>query len=72
MKDGSTRSILRSTLSPIEMGIEFVRASDRVPMSFELRFHGESYSWEAQFFERCELYFGHGAFATRAGAIRWV
>jgi len=29
-----------------ELLFEFVRASDRAPMSCELRFHGESYGWE--------------------------
>ena len=34
---------------PGERLFEFVRASDKAPMSCELRFHGESYGWEAQF-----------------------
>jgi hypothetical protein len=29
-------------------------------MSCELRFHGESYGWEAQFFERGEFLFSRG------------
>lgn len=37
---------------PGELLFEFLRASDRAPMSCELRFHGESYGWEAQFLER--------------------
>jgi hypothetical protein len=41
---------------PGETLFEFLRASDRAPMSCELRFHGESYGWEAQFFERGELF----------------
>jgi hypothetical protein len=45
---------------------EFVRANDRAPMSCELRFHGESYRWEVQFFERGELLSGRGAFVTKA------
>jgi hypothetical protein len=36
---------------------EFFRASDRAPMTCELRFHGESYGWEAQFFIRGALTF---------------
>jgi hypothetical protein len=51
---------------------EFIRASNRAPMSCELRFHGETYGWEAQFFERGELLYGHGAFTTRQGAIGWA
>ena len=31
---------------PGERLFEFLRASDRAPMSCELRFHGESYGWE--------------------------
>ena len=31
---------------------EFVRVSDQAPMSGELRFHGESYGWEALIRER--------------------
>jgi hypothetical protein len=41
-------------------------------MSCELRFHGESYGWEIQFLERGEFLYGHGAFATRAGAVDWA
>ena len=57
---------------PGERLFEFVRLSDRAPMSAELRFHGESYGWETQFFERGELVWAHGAFLTREGAIRWA
>jgi hypothetical protein len=57
---------------PGELLFEFVRASDRAPMSCELRFHGESYGWEAQFLERGELFFGSGAFVTKAAAVRWA
>jgi hypothetical protein len=49
----------------------FVRASDRAPMSCELRFHGESFGWEAQFLERGELMIGR-RFDTRAQAAQWV
>jgi hypothetical protein len=55
-----------------ELLFEFVRASDRVPMSCELRFHRGSYGWEAQILERRELFTAHGAFATRAVAIQWA
>ena len=49
----------------------FVRASDEAPMSCELRFHGESYGWEAQFYERGELLVGR-RFVTRALAVEWA
>jgi hypothetical protein len=57
---------------PGELIFEFVRASDRAPMSCELRFHGESYGWEAQFFERGELFCSHGLFVTRELAVHWA
>jgi hypothetical protein len=57
---------------PGERLFEFVRTSDRAPMSCELRFHGESYGWEAQFLERGELRYAHGGFVTRASAIAWA
>jgi hypothetical protein len=57
---------------PGELLFEFIRASDRAPMSCELRFHGESYGWAAQFFERWELPVSHGGFALRAVAVRWA
>ena len=46
---------------PGELLFEFVRGSDGAPMSCELRFHGESYGWEAQFFERGELLYARTA-----------
>jgi hypothetical protein len=49
---------------------EFLRASDQVPMSCELRFHGESYGWEVQFFERGDFLYGHGAFVLRGLAVQ--
>jgi hypothetical protein len=55
---------------PGELLFEFVRASDRAPMSCELRFHGESYGWEARFFERGELFHSRGGFVTRTLAVR--
>jgi hypothetical protein len=57
---------------PGELLFEFVRASDRTPISCELRFNGESYGWEAQFLERGELWYAHGAFVTRALAVQWA
>ena len=55
-----------------ELLFEFVRASDRAPMSCELFFHGESYGWEARFMIRGQLFASHGAFPMRAGAIEWA
>ena len=51
--------------APGELLFEFVRASDRAPMSCELRFHGESYGWEAQFLERGEILASRGGFGLR-------
>ena len=57
---------------PPELLFEFVRASDRAPMAMWLKFRGESYGWEAQLFERGELFMSHGAFMTKAAAIAWA
>jgi len=57
---------------PGEPLFDFIRASDRAPMSCELRFHGESYGWEAQFLERRELFYSRGGFVTRALAVQWA
>jgi len=57
---------------PGERLFDFVRASDRAPMSCELRFHGESYGWEVQFFERGEFFGGRGAFPTKRLAIQFA
>jgi hypothetical protein len=57
---------------PSELLFEFVRVSDQAPMSCEVRFHGESYGWEARILERGELQVSHGAFTTKAAAIRWA
>jgi hypothetical protein len=57
---------------PGEPLFEFVRASDRAPIMCELRFHGESFGWEAQFLERGELWYSRGAFVNRADAIEWA
>jgi len=37
-----------------------------------LRFHGESYGWEAQILRDGELFGGHGAFVTKAAAVQWA
>lgn len=57
---------------PGELLFDFLRASDGAPMSCELRFHGESYGWEAQFFERGELLISRGGFVLRELAVRWA
>jgi hypothetical protein len=41
----------RRSPRPGEFLFSFVRAMDGASMTCELRFHGESYGWEAQFFE---------------------
>jgi hypothetical protein len=53
-----------------EVLFEFVRASDRVPMACELRYHGE-FGVEAQFLERGEFLIGR-RFDTGAQAVRWA
>jgi len=50
----------------------FVRQSDKKRFECELRFHGESYGWEAQIFEQGELWVAHGHFVTRALAVQWA
>ena len=57
---------------PGERLFEFLRASDQAPMVCELRFHGKSYGWEAQFFERGELLYAHGGFPLRRLAVQWA
>lgn len=56
---------------PGEPLFAFVRSSDRAPMSCELRFHGESWGWEAQFYERGEFLIGR-RFVTRSLAVQWA
>jgi hypothetical protein len=56
---------------PAEPLFEFVRASDAAPMSCELRFHGESFGWEATFLERGELMYSR-RFERRDQAVRWA
>jgi hypothetical protein len=41
-------------------------------MSYELRLHGESYGWEAQFFERDEPFYSRDGFVMRELAIQWA
>jgi hypothetical protein len=53
-----------------ELLLEFVRPSDQSPMSCELRFHDESYGWEALFLERGELFASHGGFGMKAQAVQ--
>ena len=37
-----------------------------------MRFNGESYGWEAQFFERDDLWMADGGSVTRALAVQWA
>src|SRR5437879_5469031 len=55
----------------VEKLFEFLRV-DGAPMSCVLRFHGESYGWEAQFFERGELMFSREGFVLRELAVQWA
>ena len=50
---------------------DFVRASDKALMTCELRFHGESYGWEAMFLDRGELWYSR-RFDTKALAVQWA
>ena len=59
-------------LQPSERLFEFTRASDDTPMAVELRFHGDSYGWEAQILVRRELFAAPGAFVTREAAVLWA
>ena len=45
---------------------------NHVTWSCELRFHGESYGWEAQILREGELFLGHGAFVLKGDAIQWA
>lgn len=56
---------------PGELLFEFVRGGG-ARMACELRFHGESFGWEAQFLRRGELVFSRGAFVTKAAAVQWA
>jgi hypothetical protein len=49
-----------------------VRASDRALIRCELRFNGESYGWEAQFFDAAEIWYARGLFPTKALAVQWA
>jgi len=57
---------------PGELLFEFIRACDRAPITCELRFHGESYGWEVDFVNGGDPFYAHGAFTTRAAAVRWA
>lgn len=62
-------------LSPGPLGellFQSIRASDRAPITCELRFNGENYGWEVQFLERGTLWYGRGAFIQRETAVRWA
>lgn len=57
---------------PGELLFEFVRR-DGTPMRCELRFHGETYGWEAQFIEASgHEFYAHGGFVMRELAVRWA
>jgi hypothetical protein len=45
---------------------------NHVTWSCELRFHGESYGWEAVILRDGELRMSHGAFVTKAAAVQWA
>jgi len=45
---------------------------NHVTWSCKLRFHSESFGWEAQILREGELFMARGAFVTKAGAIRWA
>jgi hypothetical protein len=56
-----------------ELLFAFRRARDRAAMSCALRFHGQAYGWEVQFFARGDFLCGRrGGVSTRAGAIPWA
>jgi hypothetical protein len=55
-----------------ELLFEFHRERDHKCFRCELRFHGESFGWEAQFLEQGELFTSHGGFVTKALAIQWA
>jgi hypothetical protein len=58
---------------PGELLFAFVRASDGARLRCELRFHGESYGWEAQFLEGGGFsFYARGGFVTRALAVQWA
>jgi hypothetical protein len=57
---------------PGELLFEFVREQDHRHFRCELRFHGESAGWEAQYLADGELLLCHGGFSTRAAAEAWA
>ena len=60
------------TPKPGELLFEFIRASDGARMSCEVRNHGETCGWEAQFLEAGQLFLTRGGFATRVAAVQWA
>src|SRR6202521_2816428 len=50
----------------------FVLTPFRLPIACELRFHGESYRWEAQCLERGGLLVSRGRFITHALRAQWA
>ena len=57
---------------PAEPLFEFTRASDRRPITCELRFNSESYGWEVRFLDRGGLWYSRGAFAVKELAVAWA
>ena len=64
---------------PGELLFEFVREHDHRRVRCELRFNGESYGWEAQFFENEVLMISRrfdrsmgGALTPREMAVQWA
>ena len=51
---------------------EFVRARDDVLMTCEICYHGETYGWEAVFYEGGELSHSRGGFALHEQAVQWA
>ena len=48
------------------------RKEGGAPTACELRFHGESFGWEAQILKDSELFYSRSAFITKAAAIEWA
>jgi len=57
---------------PGELLFEFQRPRDKTVVRCELRFHGETYGWEVQFFEGTDEFYAHGGFVLRELAVRWA
>ncbi len=52
--------------------VEFVGGHNKRPMRCELRFHGETAGWEAQFLDDDGLFYSRSTFPTRALANAWA